>query len=515
MTKTTSSSHRIIKNTGFLYGRMAITVFLSLYTTRLILNSLGVSDFGIFGIVGGAIGMLSFLDSAMAQATQRFMSFVEGEGNELKKHQVFNVSIVLHVGIAVLVVCMLELASLAFFGGILNISPERIYAAKAIYHFMVLSAFFTIVTVPFDATINSHEDMLFYGISGVLESVLKLCLAIWITYTSYDKLIVYGLFITIITVITLVIKQIYCSIKYKECKVQLKQYFDYSLFKEMTHYAGWNFMSSMGTVVGNYGSGLVVNHFFGTAVNAAQSVTGQLNGQLLSFSNNMLKALNPVIVKKEGEGNRDSMLKHSLTGCKLSYILLAVFAIPFLLETPYILKLWLKIVPEWSIPFCRLYVVTSMITQFTITFGTTIGATGRIKAISLFSSLISLLPNILYIILFSLGASPVWLYILILIDVGILSGIFMVYQCKVICNLNVIYFLKSVVTGNVISTIISLSVGVLLVIIQQESIYRLLQIVIVCPIIYLTGTYFWVFNSEEKLILRNLVLKIKKYFIIT
>ena len=262
MTKSISSSNKIIKNTGFLYGRMAITVFISLYTTRLILNSLGVSDFGVFGIVGGAIGMLSFLDGAMAAATQRFMSFVEGEGDELKKHKVFNVSIVLHIGIAVIVLCMLELASLAFFCGILNIAPDRIYAAKAIYHFMVLSAVFTIITVPFDAAINSHEDMLFYGITGVLESILKLCLAIWITYTSYDKLIVYGLFIAVITVITLVIKQIYCSIKYKECKVQPKQYFDYPLFKEMTHYASWNFMGSMGTVVGNYGSGLVVNHFF-------------------------------------------------------------------------------------------------------------------------------------------------------------------------------------------------------------------------------------------------------------
>jgi len=508
MTKSISSSNKIIKNTGFLYGRMAITVFISLYTTRLILNSLGVSDFGVFGIVGGAIGMLSFLDGAMAAATQRFMSFVEGEGDELKKHKVFNVSIVLHIGIAVIVLCMLELASLAFFCGILNIAPDRIYAAKAIYHFMVLSAVFTIITVPFDAAINSHEDMLFYGITGVLESILKLCLAIWITYTSYDKLIVYGLFIAVITVITLVIKQIYCSIKYKECKVQPKQYFDYPLFKEMTHYASWNFMGSMGTVVGNYGSGLVVNHFFGTAVNAAQSVTGQLNGQLLSFSNNMLKALNPVIVKKEGEGNRDSMLKHSLTGCKLSYILLAVFAIPFLVETPFILKLWLKIVPEWTILFCRLFVVTTMIQQFTITFGTTIGATGRIKAISLFSSLISLLPNIVYIILFSLGASPVWLYILILIDLGIFSAFFMIYQCKVKCGLDITYFLKSVVAGNVISTFISLSVAVLLAVLQSESIYRLLQIGIICPIVYLVCTYFFVFNSEEKSIIQNLMKKL-------
>ena len=510
MNATINSSNRIIKNTGFLYARMAITVFLSLYTTRLILNSLGVSDFGIFGIVGGAIGMLSFLDGAMAAATQRFMSFVEGEGDEIKKRRVFNVSIVLHIGIAVLVACMLELASLAFFGGVLNIAPDRIYAAKAIYHFMVISAFFTIVTVPFDAAINSHEDMLFYSITGVMESVLKLILAIWITYTLHDKLIVYGLFIAIITIITLFIKQIYCSIKYKECKVQPMQYFDNSIFKEMTCYAGWNFIGSMGTVVGNYGSGLVVNHFFGTAVNAAQSITGQLNGQLLSFSNNMLKALNPVIVKKEGEGNRDSMLKHSLTGCKLSYILLAVFAIPFLAETPYILKLWLKIVPDWTILFCRLFIVTTMIQQFTITFNTTIGATGRIKAISLFNSLIALLPNIVYIILFSLGASPVWLYILILINLGIFSGVFMVYQCKVKCDLDIAYFLKNVVVGNVISTLISLSIACLLVIAQAESIYRLLLIVIVCPIIYLTGTYFWVFNADEKSIIQNLVLKLRR-----
>lgn len=168
-------------------------MFISLYTTRLILDSLGISDFGIFNIVGGAIAMLGFLNAAMASATQRFMSYSEGEGNKEKQKSIFNVSIILHLGISIIVGFLLIIAGYFFFNGILKIPESRIFAAQVVYGSLIISTIFTIITVPYDAVINAHENMKYYAIIGILEAVLKLLIAFYCVYTSHDKLITYGI----------------------------------------------------------------------------------------------------------------------------------------------------------------------------------------------------------------------------------------------------------------------------------------------------------------------------------
>ena len=186
-----STATRIIKNTGFLYIKMAISVFAVLYATRLVLASLGASDFGVFNIVGGAIAMLGFLNVTMASVTQRFMSFAEGKGNANEKRKVFNISFILHLIVALITMIVLLIAMIPLFNGILNILPARIFAAKIIYFSMVASTVFTIVNVPYDAVMNAHENMLYYSIIGILESCLKLLIAFITVYTVYDKLIIY------------------------------------------------------------------------------------------------------------------------------------------------------------------------------------------------------------------------------------------------------------------------------------------------------------------------------------
>lgn len=184
--------------------------------------------------------------------------------------------------------------------------------------------------------------MLYYSIVGIFESILKLIAALVIVYTQSDKLILYGAFMAGITIFMLIIKQLYCRKHYPECRIALRKYVNHATLKEISGFAGWNFIGSIGTLLGNCGGNIIINHYFGTTINAAQNVGSQLRGQMMTFSNNMLKALNPVIVKKEGSGDRLSMLKFSLTGSKLSYLMFATLAIPFLVETPYILKIWLK-----------------------------------------------------------------------------------------------------------------------------------------------------------------------------
>lgn len=287
-----STANRVVKNTGFLYAKMGITMFISLYTTRLILNSLGAADFGIFNIVGGAIAMLGFLNAAMAGATQRFMSYSEGEGNKKKQKSIFNISILLHFFIALAAGIALLIAGYFFFNGILNIPADRIFAAKVVYGSLIVSTMFTVMSVPYDAVLNAHENMKYYAIVGIIESLLKLSVALIVVYTFSDKLIVYGVLMACIPLITLTIMRIYCHKHYTECTIAPKKYWDKTMMKEMTSFAGWSFGNSATSMIGNYGLGIVLNMFFGTVLNAAQGIAGQITGQLCVFASNMLKALN-------------------------------------------------------------------------------------------------------------------------------------------------------------------------------------------------------------------------------
>lgn len=273
-----STANRVVKNTGFLYAKMGITMFISLYTTRLILNSLGASDFGIFNIVGGAIAMLGFLNAAMASATQRFMSFSEGEGDKEKQKSIFNVSVILHLGISLIVGIALLIAGCFFFNGILNIPQDRIFASQVVYGSLIVSTMFTVMTVPYDAVMNAHENMKYYAIVGVFESLLKLAVAFICVYTRYDKLIIYGILMACIPLITLTIMRIYCHRRYEECIIAPRVYWQKRLMKEMTSFAGWNLFQTATAMITNYGLGIILNVYYGTMLNAAQGIANQLWG---------------------------------------------------------------------------------------------------------------------------------------------------------------------------------------------------------------------------------------------
>jgi O-antigen/teichoic acid export membrane protein len=272
------AAHRVAINTGILYVRIAITVFVSLYTTRVILGALGTEDFGIFNLVGGTIVMLTFLNASMAAATQRFMSYAQGQGDELRQRSIFNVSVVLHAIIAIVIVAILEGAGYILFNGVLKIAPDRMQAAWMVYQFAVASMFFTILSVPYDAVINAREHMLLFAVLGVIEAFLKLGIALFIVKVDSDKLVVYGLLMALLSVALLLLRMMYCHICYHECKIAPVRYINRPLFKEMTSFAGWSFFGTSTSMIANYGQGVVLNMFFGAKVNAAQAVAGQVSG---------------------------------------------------------------------------------------------------------------------------------------------------------------------------------------------------------------------------------------------
>ncbi|WP_289037012.1 hypothetical protein [uncultured Zobellia sp.] len=505
-----STAHRVIKNTGFLYGKMAITMFISLYTTRLVLNALGASDFGIFNVVGGAIAMLGFLHAAMSSATQRFMSFYEGKGDKEKQKYIFNVSSVLHFGIAIGLVLVLLVAGYFFFNGILNIPADRMFAAKVIYGSLILSTAFTVMSVPYEAVLNAHENMLYYSIVGIIESLLKLAVALIIVYHAGDKLVLYGILMAVIPFITRTIMQVYCHNKYVECVIAPKKYFEKSLMKEMTSFAGWSFLGTTISMITNYGQGIVLNMFFGTIVNAAQGIANQINGQLMVFSSSMLKALNPAIVKKEGSGERQNMLNMAITGGKFSFALLAFFAVPVIIEMPFILRLWLKNVPEYTIIFCRLLLVKTIIEQMVITLSTSISATGQIKQYQITISLMAIIPLVTTYGFFYLGFQPWVLYVVYIIHVSIRSFVVTVFFANQLCALNVKDFLLNVISKEAIILVFAALLPVILHYKMEIGFYRALLIVMAYMVSFSLLFYFLNLTAKEKGIIHTLVQRVIK-----
>lgn len=469
-----TTAKRVIKNTGFLYIKMAVTVFISFYTTRLILNSLGASDFGIFNIVGGAIAMLGFLNSTLANATQRFMSYAEGEGNLDEKIKIFNVSVLLHFIIAIVTIILLLGVMYPLFNGILNILPERIHAAKIVYVSLIFSTTLTIINVPYDAVMNAHENMLYYSLIGILESMLKLFVALCCVFTSHDKLVLYGVLMAIIPLITLSIMKLYCHRNYEECIFAFRKYWDFCLIKKIASFSGWNFLTAISSLFSVQGIGVVLNHFWGTTLNAAQGIAQQLNGQLSAFSMNLMKAVNPVIVKNAGAKDVSRMNEVSIISSKYSTILILLFVIPFIVEIKYILRIWLTNVPDWAELFCILQFIQTIIIQSANAMATSIYAQGDIKGYAIYKSIMNVMPLILTYIAFRCGGSPFWLYIPMIHVWGIGGNVVIIFYAHKKCKLCIkSYFGDSVipiccVVATMLIAVIPINMFV------EESIVRLL-----------------------------------------
>jgi len=375
-----SSANKVALNTGILYGRMLVTMGISLYSTRLILSALGSTDYGIFNLIAGVIAMLSFLNTAMATSTQRFLSFHQGKKDLPMQKKVFTNSLLLHVGIGLLIVLTLELVGLFLFNGFLNIPLDRIEQAKSVYHFMSVTVFFTIVSVPFTGSLVAHENMLWIAVVNVVETMLKLGIALLLLYISTDKLIIYGFLTASISVLSLFLYIYYCFRTYEDCTLENFTVVDIPVIKQLTSFAGWNLFGSLCGLGRSQGIAVLLNLFFGAVINAAYGIANQVAAQLNFFSSTMLRVLNPQIMKSEGANDRKRMLRLSMMASKFGFFLLAYFAIPCIFEMPAILSLWLRNVPEHTSIFCRLMLVGALVNQLTIGLQSAAQATGRIKA---------------------------------------------------------------------------------------------------------------------------------------
>ena len=500
------TANRIVKNTGFLYAKMGITMFISLWTTRLILNALGASDYGIYSVVGGAISMLGFLNGSMASATQRFMSFYQGKGEIHKCKGIFNICVVLHAILALLLILSLIFWGVFLFNGLLYIPDGREHAAMVVYGSLMISTAFTVLSVPYDATINAHENMRYYAIIGVFESILKLAVAFITVYSLMDKLVVYGVLMACIPLITLTIISVYCHKNYCECKFNIRQSLDKVLVCEIASFAGWNFISSIALVICNYGLGLVVNFFYGVLLNTALSIAQQISAQLKTLSEGLLKAVNPVITKSAGAGNIKQMMSFAFSSTKLSFFLLSILVIPFLIEAPYILQLWLKNVPEWAVLFCRLQLIASSLTTI---LGelllTTLNAVGNIKKQSIYTSFIHMSSICFTTLLFYLNMPPWSMYISIIGFNVIAFKLSTMYILKTRDVLNIALFIRTVIFPCAVCFAFSVAIGTSPIYFLHPSFGRLLLVIAISSLIFVTLSYVVVLSNNERCVLNQII----------
>lgn len=452
-----STVSRIIKNTGWLYAKMGITMFISLYTTRLILQGLGASDFGIYNIVGGAIGMLGFLNSTMSNATQRFMNYTEGEGNTEKKKIIFNVSTLLHYAIAAAMVLILIAAGFYFFNGVLNIPTERIDAAYVVYGCLIISTAYTITSVPYDAVLISHENLKYYALISILESVLKLLVAFACLYTYSDRLILYGILMACIPVLLRTIMRIYCHRRYEECIFGFRKYFDRHVLKNMMGFAGWNFLTAMTSLLAQNGLGIVLNHFYGTILNAAQGIANQLAGYINTISSNASKAINPVLTKSEGAKDRQLVFYLISVGSRVNYLLYAIFALPAIVYAPVILKYWLTDVPVWAVLFCQLQLVRSLTSHLCGNLASAVYAQGDIKKYAIIKSITNILPLLLVYWAFSSDYPPYSMYLIWILCWEVFGGMTIMYYAKKQIGLSLRFYCKEMLVPCVLISTVTIA----------------------------------------------------------
>lgn len=491
-----STSVRVVKNTGYLYVKLLISLCFTLYTTRIVLGSLGASDYGIWGVLGSAIAMLGFLNASMAASTQRFMNFYEGRGNVNNKIKIYNSAVLIHVAIAIFVGLVFFLSESLMFDILLKIDPDRVMAAKWIYRITIMSTMVTIVTVPYDAVVNSHEDLLYYSIVGIIDVVLKFVLALYVTITAFDKLIVYGITVLFVTILTFVLMYIYCKRKYKECVFAPQKYFDKELIKEMFLFGGWNLVGTSSTMVSNYGIGIVINRFFGTIINATQNVATQFTGIMLTLSTNLMKAVNPVIVKNEGRGDRNKMFDTTFLSCKLSYLTYVIIGIPLFIECNFVLKIWLTEIPPYCLEYCQLVFILKLVEQITVPLNTSIAAVGEIKLYNIVTAVIQTIQIVLVIIFFFYGAEPHFSVVAMIIA-AFACSLFKIWFCHKKLSMSLSSFGR--ICGRcLLHLILCFGVSITITNFIPESLVRLIINAAVVFILCIVLGYFILLEKKEK-----------------
>ena len=507
MNDSASNNKRIAKNTVVLYIRMIVMMIISFFTTRVILNALGVVDYGINNVVGGLVAMFSLLSSSLSSSVSRFITFGLGKGDleELKK--IFTTAINIHVVLAIIVIIAIETAGVWFLNNKMVIPAERLHAATWVLHCSAITFAIGLLSVPYNAAIIAHERMSAFAYMTIFDAVAKLSIAFAIKFYGGDRLILFAILNIIPLAISQIIYWTYCKRKFEECVYSLS--WDKGKFKEIAGFAMWNFIGCTAGLMKDQGVNIAINMFTGPVINAARGIAMQVNGIVSRFIQNFTIALNPQIIKDYAAGNLKRMHKLIFTGTRFSYFLFMFLSIPIFFEIESILLLWLGQVPEHTVFFTRLVLILTLCEIISQTLITAQSATGKIRNYQLVVGGILLMNFPISYMLLYLGFAPE-VTVVVAIIISQICLIARLLFLRTMVKLPVKQFIKEVYFKVILVTILSASLPTVCYIFLQPSITRFIIIGLTSVITSSACIYYVGCNHNEQKKVINAIVKIKK-----
>lgn len=384
-----ASNKRIFKNTIYLYIRMLVLMGLSFFSTRIVLDKLGANDYGIQNLVAGFVSMFVVLNNVLQGSTTRFIALSIGNNNSQLQRNTFNTAFILHLLIAVVIVVALEFCGIWFLNNKLNIAPDRLWAARWVFHIAVFQVFWGVTQTPFSASVTAHENFDMYALMSIYDVVAKMAVLFLLVYIPYDKLIIYSVLQMLVSITSLLIYRVYCFHNYKECSLSF--HLDKEIAKKMLSFSGWGIFGHMITVVNAQGNSLLLNIFYNTVMNAARGLAQTVSFTIAQFIGGFLTASQPQLVKYWGAGDKEKFFKLIFSSTQYTLFLVAIIGVPVILEIDYVLGLWLKEVPPYTASFVKITVICSLIYRSNTMVDNGINAAGFVKQLNTMSIPIYLL----------------------------------------------------------------------------------------------------------------------------
>lgn len=502
MTTQQENTKRIAKNTLMLYVRMLFGMLVSLYTSRVVLQALGVEDYGIYNVVGGFVAMFSMISSSLSSSVSRFLTYELGRGDVEQLKKIFSTSICIHLALAGIVFLVAESLGIWFLNTQMTIPADRLYAANWVFQASLVAFMFGLFSVPYNASIVAHERMTAFAYIGILDIILRLFIILFIAYAPFhfDRLIVYALLLVVLGISMQTVYWIYCKRHFDECRLQFRFYRD--TWKAMGAFAGWNFIGCTASLLKDQGVNILLNLFIGPVINAARAIAGSVNNVLSSFAGNFMTALNPQITKSYAAGDYSYMFSLVERGSRFSYYILLVFALPILFETDFILTLWLKSYPEHTVNFVRLVLLVTMCDILSNTLINLQLATGKLRNYQLAVGGMSLMNFPLSYICLKLEFPPESVLIVALI-VAIFCLLLRLVFLRKMVGLPVRSYLYKV-CGNVLLVSASALLLPLLVILEMsDGLLRFFAVSILSVVCTLSSIYWIGCTAHERNFLRE------------
>lgn len=492
-------NQRIAKNTVLLYVRTMFVMIVSLYTSRVILQALGVEDFGIYQVIGGMVAMFSVISAALSTAISRFITFEIGKGNSDRLKQVFATSIIIQIVISAIVFVLAEVVGIWFMQEQMQIPEGRMSAAYWVLHCSLITFVINLLSVPYNACLIAHEHMKAFAYVSVIEVLLKLGICFLIIISPIDRLVSYAILMAIIALLIRIIYTVYCHRHFEETKVNLKVNKD--IFKEMFGFAGWSFFSNTMSIFNTQGVNMLINVFFGVTLNAARGIANQVEGAVVQFVNNFTVAVNPQITKSYAVGDLDGMYRLVCRGAKFSYFLMLVMTLPLICEADIILNLWLTQVPPHAVRLVQLSLVLGVFDCIGSSGYTACMATGKIKKYALIINSIGILEFPLSWIAFRMGGAieaSYYLYIVVKATVVIVR----MFLLREMIGLPVKMYVREVFFPIIMTTFCSIIPSILIVFFMQEGLVRLLvSLAIGAVMASLASLYVGMTGNERSVII--------------